>query len=80
MERTIRCTVCTWRGNAAEAELAPRARRSEIPAPMEQLQDAYADMAESRALVGAAHFPPCPQCGHHTTRAHRRISTRPTAL
>ncbi|HEY8073717.1 MAG TPA: hypothetical protein VIF62_06405 [Labilithrix sp.] len=80
MERTIRCTVCTWRGDAAEAELAPRARRSEIPQQVEELQDAYAAQAQSHSLVGAQPFPPCPQCGHHTTRAHRRISSRPTAL
>src|SRR4029077_7016226 len=80
MERTIRCTVCTWRGTSADAERAPRVRPSQIPQAMEVLQGAYADVGTGRALFGGIADPPCPLCGHHTTKAHRRVSSRPTAL
>jgi hypothetical protein len=80
MERTIRCTVCTWRGTTTDAERAPRVRPSQIPPAMEALQDAYADAAYGRAASGGTSHPPCPICGHHTTNAHRRASNRPTAL
>jgi hypothetical protein len=80
MDRTIRCTVCTWRGNASEAEVAPRSqRRSEIPPGMVEVQAAYAEIQQVKAMLGAHTNPPCPACGHHTTTPFRRPSNRPTA-
>ena len=67
MDKSIRCTVCTWRGPWSVAESAPRVRASEIPPPLEEVQQAYEERQSESMLVGAEHPPPCPMCGHHTT-------------
>jgi hypothetical protein len=66
MEKTIRCTVCTWRGPWEIAESAPRIRAAEVSPALTEQQDAYADLEAASVRVGAAAPPPCPMCGHHT--------------
>src|SRR5438309_113887 len=39
IEKNLRCTVCFWRGPWSEAERAPRVRPSDIPPPMQDLQE-----------------------------------------
>lgn len=72
MDKTVRCTVCTWRGSIEEAAAAPRVRPSVIPPPMQEQQAAYEERQQDATLSGAPKAPPCPQCGHHLTDIHRR--------
>jgi hypothetical protein len=66
MDKTLRCTVCTWRGAWAEAA-AMRVQPIALPPALEEIQNAY----EEEQLGG--HRPPaCPQCGHHTITVHLR--------
>jgi hypothetical protein len=66
MEKSIRCTVCTWRGPESVAESAPRIRASEIPPAIETIQQAYEDRQVESVNYGSHPMPPCPMCGHHT--------------
>ena len=66
MEKTIRCTVCTWRGPWEVAQSAPRMRASEIAPQLEELQAAYEEHQVESVRAGAEAPPPCPMCGHHT--------------
>ena len=66
MEKTIRCTVCTWRGPWEIAESAPRIRAAEVHPAIEELQNAYAEQEAVSAAIGAPTPPPCPMCGRHT--------------
>jgi hypothetical protein len=66
MEKTIRCTVCTWRGPWEIAESAPRIRAASADAVTEELQSAYGEQQATYAAVGGHAPPPCPMCGHHT--------------
>jgi len=69
MDKTIRCTVCTWRGTVAEAA-AVRVQPAPLPPALEELQHAYAEkQAEEEQLSGHHRLPNCPQCGHHTLAA-----------
>jgi hypothetical protein len=67
MEKTIRCTVCAWRGPWEIAESAPRMRAAAPSSPaMNELQSAYAEQQAAVAMIGGHAPPPCPMCGHHT--------------
>ena len=65
MDKSLRCTVCTWRGAWAEAA-AVRVQAAPLPPALEEIQHAYEEkQAEEEALGG--HRPPmCPNCGNHT--------------
>ena len=69
MDKTLRCTVCTWRGAWAEAA-AVRVQAAPLPPALEEIQHAYEEkQAEDEALGG--HRPPrCPVCGNHTVHVH----------
>jgi hypothetical protein len=73
MDKTLRCTVCTWRGAWAEAA-AVRVQSAPLPPALEEIQNAYEEKeAEDEALGG--HRPPrCPVCGHHTKHVHLKRS------
>lgn len=66
MEKTIRCTVCSWRGPWEIAESAPRVRAAALSTAMDELQSAYAEQNAMSAMTGGHAPPPCPMCGHHT--------------
>jgi len=66
MEKTIRCTVCTWRGPWEIAESAPRIRAAEVDAVTEEIQNAYEERGADSVAVGGHATPPCPMCGRHT--------------
>ena len=67
MDKTIRCTVCTWRGSWQDAASMPPPRASQIPGPLESIQNALEEKQQTAAAqFGIAHPPPCPVCGHHT--------------
>ena len=66
MEKTVRCTVCTWRGPWVIAESAPRIRASDIPPSLEEVQNVLEEQQAELVNVGGHHPPPCPMCGHHT--------------
>jgi hypothetical protein len=66
MEKTVRCTVCPWRGPWVVAESAPRIRASQIPPGEEQIQDVLEEAQAESISFGAEHPPSCPACGHHT--------------
>lgn len=66
MDKTIRCTVCTWRGSWQDAASVPPPRPSQIPPPMEAIQQAMEEKAREVAAFGGHVPPPCPVCGHHT--------------
>ena len=77
IEKTLRCTVCVWRGSWDEAEAAPRVHPSDIPPPMLDIQEAYEEKQTTSEAFGMAHEPPCPTCGHHTVTVKRTPSVRP---
>ena len=72
MDKTIRCTVCTWRGIASEAA-AVRVQPQPLPPQLEELQQAYEMKQAEEEQLGGHRPPPCPQCGHHTVhvKMHR---------
>ena len=65
-EKTIRCTVCTWRGGWSDATSMAPPRPSQIPGPLEVVQQQLEEKQALSAALGTAHPPPCPVCGHHT--------------
>lgn len=77
MEKSIRCTVCFWRGGWTDAQFAPRKSPSEIPPGVETVQAAYAERHVAATVVGQMPPPPCPSCGHHTVVVPRRQSFHP---
>jgi len=72
MEKSFRCTVCTWRGTRAEAA-AVRVQPAELPPQLQEIQDAYEAKVVEDEHLGAERTPTCPQCGHHTlpVKLHR---------
>jgi hypothetical protein len=71
MDKTLRCTVCTWRGAWAEAA-AVRVRPAPLAPALEELQRAYEQKQIEEEHLGAHKPPPCPQCGNHTVLVHLR--------
>ena len=79
MDRTLRCTVCTWRGAWADAATAlPPIRRSTLTRPLLDIQAAYEDKQRASVRFGMTHEPPCPKCGHHTISVRRTPSFHPS--
>jgi hypothetical protein len=72
MDKTIRCTVCTWRGTVAEAA-AVRVQAAPLPPALEELQHAYAEKQAEDEQLGGHRLPHCPVCGNHTlsVKMHR---------
>ncbi len=73
MDKSLRCTVCTWRGAWAEAA-AVRVQAAPLPPALEEIQQAYeVKQLEEEHLTG--HRPPlCPVCGNHTLPVHLKRS------
>ena len=78
MDRTVRCTVCCWRGTLLDALMAPRVRQSDLPPAEAAIQDMYEEKQQIARELGHPTLPPCPACGHHTVSVERR-SIRPAA-
>ena len=73
MDKTVRCTICAWRGTPAEAALT-RVQPAELPPALEDLQRVYDEKElEAEQLSGEPRPPRCPQCGHHVihVKMHR---------
>jgi hypothetical protein len=73
MDKTVRCTICSWRGTASEAAMT-RVQAAELPPQLAELQAAYDEkQAEGEALSGDPRPPRCPVCGNHTVsvKLHR---------
>ncbi len=69
MDKTIRCTICTWRGTWAEAA-AVRVHPAPLPPALEDIQRAYEEKQMADEQLGGHRLPTCPQCGHHTMAVH----------
>lgn len=76
MDKSIRCTVCTWRGTWSEAAEAPRPIPAEVSDDEAIIQEARVLRQSDRIRVGATPEPACPVCGH-TTQLVKRHSIRP---
>jgi hypothetical protein len=77
MDKTLRCTVCTWRGAWSEAA-AVRVQPAPLPPMLDELQRAYDEKQAMEQALGGHRPPPCPQCGNHTvavklTRHHAAL-------
>jgi len=73
MDKTIRCSVCTWRGPWSDAASVAPPRPSQIPGPLEVIQQAMEEKQQIARALGDTHAPPpCPVCGHHTVVVHRK--------
>jgi hypothetical protein len=72
MEKSFRCTICTWRGTRAEAAAA-RVQPVALPPQLEEIQAVYEEKAREEEHLGAERNPTCPLCGHHTlpVKLHR---------
>jgi hypothetical protein len=72
MDKSLRCTVCTWRGAWAEAA-ATRVQAAALPPQLEEIQAVYEQKQLEEEQLGGHRPPACPQCGHHTvtTKLHR---------
>ena len=68
MDKTLRCTVCTWRGAWAEAA-AVRVQPTELPPALEEIQQAYEEKQAEEEQLGGHRLPSCPVCGHHLVSA-----------
>jgi hypothetical protein len=65
MDKTLRCTICTWRGAWAEAA-AVRLQPAPLPPALEEIQRAYEEKQQEEEHLGGHHPPSCPVCGNHT--------------
>ncbi|HEY8038479.1 MAG TPA: hypothetical protein VIF15_01745 [Polyangiaceae bacterium] len=72
MDKTLRCTVCTWRGAWAEAA-AVRVQAAPLPPQLDELQRAYEEKQAMEEQLGGHRPPYCPNCGNHTVpvKLHR---------
>jgi len=73
MDKSIRCTICTWRGAWAEAA-AVRVQPAQLPPILEEVQRAYEEKQITEEQLGGHRPPACPQCGHHTVLVHLKRS------
>jgi hypothetical protein len=75
MDKTVRCTICSWRGTMSEAAMT-RVQAAELPPALEELQNAYEEkQVEAEQLSGEPRPPRCPVCGNHTIRARLNRSS-----
>jgi hypothetical protein len=65
MDKSLRCTVCTWRGTWAEAA-AVRVQPIALPPALDEIQRGYEEKQAEEEHLGGHRPPPCPQCGHHS--------------
>ena len=65
MDKTLRCTVCTWRGAWAEAA-AVRVQPAPLPPALADIQHAYDEKQADEEALGGHRPPMCPNCGNHT--------------
>jgi hypothetical protein len=72
MEKTLRCTVCTWRGSWAEAA-AVRVQPRPLDPSLEEIQHMYEERQAEEEKLGGHRVPRCPVCGWHTlpVKLHR---------
>jgi len=67
MDKTIRCTVCTWRGPWSDAASVSPPRPSQLPPELAEIDAARHEKAQVAASLGSHSSPPnCPVCGHST--------------
>ena len=66
MDKTIRCTVCTWRGSWTIAESVRPPPPQPLSPALDQIQQAIEENQARNASFGGRHPPACPVCGHHT--------------
>jgi hypothetical protein len=65
MDKTLRCTVCTWRGTWAEAA-STRVQPAQLPPSLDEIQRAYEEKQMMEEQLGGHRPPMCPVCGNHT--------------
>ena len=53
MDKSIRCTICTWRGTIAEAS-AVRVQAAPLPPQLEEIQRAYEEKQARAVSVDSA--------------------------
>jgi hypothetical protein len=72
MDKTLRCTICAWRGAWAEAA-AVRVQAAALPPALEEIQRAYEEKQVEEEQLGGHRPPACPNCGNHTVavKLHR---------
>jgi hypothetical protein len=71
MDKTIRCTICTWRGAWAEAA-AVRVQPAALPPQFAEIQHAYEEKQNEDEALGGHKPPACPVCGNHTLHVHMK--------
>jgi hypothetical protein len=62
MDKSIRCTICTWRGTWAEAA-AVRVQPSPLPPQLEEIQQAYEMKQLEEEQLGGHRPRPVPSAG-----------------
>ncbi len=77
MDKTLRCTVCAWRGAWGEAAYTGSILPSDLPRPLLDIQAAYEQKQAASVRFGMTREPPCPKCGHHTITVRRTPSFHP---
>jgi hypothetical protein len=77
MDKTLRCTVCTWRGAWGDAAYAQPIAPCTLPALLSDIQAAYEQKQAASVHFGMTREPPCPRCGHHTITVRRTPSFHP---
>ena len=69
MDKSLRCTICTWRGTWTEAA-AVRVQPAQLPPQYEEIQQVYEEKQRMEEQLGGHKLPACPQCGHHLVAVH----------
>lgn len=69
MDKSIRCTLCTWRGTESEAA-AVRVQPAALPPQLEEIQRAYEEKQAEAEALGGHRIPNCPACGNHCVHTH----------
>lgn len=77
MDKTLRCTVCTWRGAWSDAAYAAPVPPARLPSPLKDIQAAYEQKQAASVRFGMMREPACPRCGHHTITIRRTPSFHP---
>jgi len=75
MDKSLRCSICSWRGTWSEAA-AVHVQPCALPPGLEAIQRAYEEKQQEAQQLGEERSPRCPMCGHHTlhTKLHRHTA------